>query len=124
MLAAELLDQLALFQFCEMSGWIIRMHQRNRARPWGNALTHRLQIQVPAMVVEKCIRNQSHVIERGQKIKEWITRLRNQNLVAGIAEQAKHIAVCLARAGGEENMRRVNFGTMFLIVVTYSLTRA
>src|SRR6202000_76344 len=84
MFTAEGLKLFALLQLCEMASRIIRMPPRDRARPWRDALTHSLQIQMPAMVIEECIRDQADIIQCGKKIEERVAWLCDQHLIARI----------------------------------------
>src|SRR5256885_4029833 len=62
-------------------------------------------INLPAMVVNKRVRHQIHVLQIAQKIEQRIARLRNQNLVFGIAKQTKDVRVTLAGAGDRKSTR-------------------
>ena len=56
------------------------------------------------MVVDERIADEFYVVEIGEEIEEWIGGTGDQNLVAGIAKQAKKVRVCFAGAGSEEKI--------------------
>src|SRR5262249_22504527 len=62
------------------AGRIVGIYQDNRARLRGNGFLERVHINMPAVVVEKLIRDRSNVLERGQVFEQWIARRWNQHL--------------------------------------------
>ena len=66
---------------------------------------------MPAMIVEKLIGNQPHVVQLGQEIEQWVTGLADQHLIPGIAQQPEEEAVGLAGAGGEKDLLRIYAGS-------------
>src|ERR1700743_802949 len=99
------------------------MHQCDGARLRRDAPAHGFDIEMPAVIVEERIWNKLHVVERGKEIKERIAWLRDQNFVAGIAEQTKNIAVGFTGAGGKNDLCWIDDGTVILIVTTHRFTR-
>ena len=85
----------------KVPGGIIGVDDDNGPAARGDAAAQGLEVKMPAVIVEKLIGNQPHVVEPGQEIEEGIAWLANQHLVAGIAQQPEQEAVGLAGAGGE-----------------------
>ena len=61
------------------------------------------------MVVNERVADEANVVNVGEKIEQRITRRRDQNFVAGIAEKAEEIGIGFAGAGGEEEIGRRMF---------------
>ena len=68
------------------------------------------------MIIKKLIRNQPNIVQLGQEIKEWVAWLTDQHLVAGVAEQAEEETVGLTGAGGENDLLRIDRGSVIAIV--------
>src|SRR5437879_4050848 len=104
------------------------MHQNDSSGPRRNGHFQGRQINLPAMVVNKRVRHELHVLQIAQKIEQRIARLRNQNLVFGIAKQTKDVRVTLAGAGGENNILWIDFAgggaRATLVVLRYGLSGA
>ncbi len=84
------------------------MHHEHGARAWRERGSQRVEIDLPAVIVEQRVRNQAHVRKIGEKLEQRVARSRNQNFVARLAQQPKNIAVAFARARGEHDIFRVN----------------
>ena len=87
---------------------IIRMDHHHAPRPRRHRLLQRRKIYLPAMVINQRIRNQPHILQIRQKLKERITRLRHQQLVSRVAQQAKHERIPLAGACGQNDLLRIH----------------
>ena len=107
----------------EMAGRIIGVDDRNRPGADGDPAAQRLEVKMPAMIVEKLIRNQPHVIQLGQEIKQRVPRLADQYFIPGVAEQAEEKTVGLAGAGGEKDLFRVDPGSMVAVIAADRLAR-
>src|SRR5580700_9294458 len=79
-----------------------------------HGFVERREVDVPSVVVNQGIGNQLHVLQVGEKFKQRITGVGNENFVVGIAEQAEDIRVALAGAGGEDH----GFGIDVLVLRT------
>ena len=108
----------------EVASGIIGVHDDDGPGARGDAAAQRLEVEVPAMIVEKLVGNQPHIIQLGQKVEQRIARLANQHLVAGIAEQPEEKAVGLAGAGGEKDLFRIDCGSMVAVIEADRLARA
>src|SRR5579872_2435519 len=95
-LAAEHLDRKPVCLAREMTRRIVGVDDDHSLAAGGEPAAECLQVEMPAVIVEKRIRNKPHIIELGQEIEERIAGLADQHLVAGIAEQAEEEAVSLA----------------------------
>ena len=123
MFRADFLQNRPLGRLGVVPGWIIGVDQRNRARPRGNPLPQRRRVQMPAIVVKERVRDQPNIVQIGEKIEERIARLRNQHLVPRIAKQPKKVAVSLAGAGCQEEVLRIDRGSMPGIVAGHGFPR-
>jgi hypothetical protein len=86
------------------------------------AVADRLQIEMPAMIVEKFIGSEPNVVELRQEIEERVARLADQHFIAGIAQEAEEEAVSLAGASGEEDLPGIGCGSVVTVVEAYGLT--
>ena len=68
------------------------------------------------MIVKERVANEADVVDVGEKIEKRITRARNQDFVAGIAEKTKNVGVGFAGARGEEEIGRRNICVILAIV--------
>jgi hypothetical protein len=80
-----------------------------------------LKIDHPAMRVFQRIGEQSHILQIGQKIEEWIAGFGNEDFVFRIAEQAKDVGVGLAGAGGEDDRFRIHGDVVVVEIVASDL---
>ncbi len=78
---------------------------------------------MPAVIVEKLIRDQPHIVQPGQEVEQWVARLANQHLVPRIAEQPEEEAVGLAGAGGEKDLLRIYRCSMVTVIEADRLAR-
>src|ERR1700691_2582119 len=99
-----------------MSRRIVRVDQRNGSSTRGYAAAQRLQVQMPAMIVEELIGNQPHVVQPGQEIEQRVAGLADQHLFARVAEQPEQEAVGLAGAGGEKDLIRIYRSSMVAVI--------
>ena len=91
------------------SGGIVGMYHNHRACALMHRAIERGEIDLPSVIVDERIGHQFHVLQVSQELKQGITRPRHKNLVARIREQAQHIRITLAGAGGEHDRCRVDF---------------
>ena len=75
-----------------MAGRIVRMHHQNRPGPRPNPPLQLREVNPPAKVVEQRIRLQPHIIQIRQKVEQRIARLRDQHLIARVAQQPEQEA--------------------------------
>ena len=122
-LAAERLDRNPVRMAREVTCGIVRVDDDHSLAAGGEAAAECLQVQMPAVIVDKRIGDQPHIIELGQEIEERVAGLADQHLVAGIAEQAEEETVGLAGAGGEKNVFRIDCGSMVTVIEAYGLAR-
>ena len=114
-----------------MARRVIRVNHHDRACARGHVLPQRVQVETPAMVsvktstrvIQQRVRYELHIVNRRQQVEERITGLRDQHLVARIAEQPEEPAISLAGAGGEHNLFHVDARAMIGIVVAHRLPR-
>ena len=111
-LTAQSFDRGPLLGPGEVPSGIVGVDDGNSARVRGvHAAAQRLEVNVPAMIVEKLIRNQLHIIQLRQEIEQRVARLPNQHLVPGIAQQPEEEAVGFAGTGGEKDLLRIYTGS-------------
>src|SRR5271163_4678561 len=84
------------------AGRVVGMDQNHGSRARCGSFVERVEIDLPSVVVEERIGNELQVGQIGEKLEQRIARFGRQNLVSGIAEQAKNIRVCFAGAGGQK----------------------
>src|ERR1700677_99897 len=121
MLAANFFDGCPFRRVGEVSGWIVRVNYGDGSGARGDAPAQCIQIEVPAEIVEERIRNEAYVVQLGKKIKQWITRLPDQHLIARIAEQAEEKTVGFACTGGEKDLVGIHGGCVVTVVAADSL---
>ena len=97
-----------LARFYKRSGGIVGMHDEHGARAWRERGSQRVEIDLPAVIVEQRVRNQAHVGKIGKKLEQRVARSRNQNFISRFAQQAKDIAVPFARTRGKHDIFRIN----------------
>src|SRR3954468_8363234 len=88
--------------FCladERSRRIIRIHHQHRPGSRRHCRFKRVQVDMPAVIVEERVRRELHVLYSRQQVEQRIARRRDQHLIARIAKQSKQERVGLARAG-------------------------
>src|SRR5580700_10211875 len=107
LLTAKFFQRDSLTGLGEMTCGIVWVDHRNRSGARGHPPAQRLQVQMPAVIVEKLIRDQPHVVQPGQEVEQRVARLANQHLVPRIAEQPEEEAVGLAGAGSEKDLFRI-----------------
>src|SRR5438094_10612555 len=81
-----------------MSSRIIGMHHDQRPRSWCDCLLHRVEINLPAMVVNQRITSELHVLNVRKKIEQRIARCGNEDFITPTAHQPKDERVGLAHA--------------------------
>ena len=89
----------------------------------GDASAQRLQIEMPAMIVEERIGDEAHVVQLGQKIEQGVAGLPDQHLIARIAEQAEEEAVAFAGTGGEKDLIGIDGNCVVTIILADGLAR-
>ena len=82
MLKAQRLDRSPLRVPGKVPGRIVGVDDHDRPGARGDAAAQRLEVKMPAMIVEKLIGYQPHIVQLGQEIEERIARLPDQHLVA------------------------------------------
>src|SRR5437870_12812982 len=104
-----------------MSSRIIGMHHDQRPRSWCDCLLHRVEINLPAMVVNQRITSELHVLNVRKKIEQRIARCGNEDFVARIAQQLNNDGEGFARVGGWKNAVIVNWGAALALYLGTSL---
>src|SRR5208282_1128800 len=107
------------------AGWVVGMNENHGARPWGGRFVERIEVDLPAVIVEQRIRHEFNVSKIGEKLEQRITRLRYKNLVSGIAEQTEDIRISFAGAGGQKQALGVEIENLvrLAIVAAHGLAR-
>src|SRR2546427_12739487 len=94
----------------------------------GDRLLQRRQIDLPSVVINQRVRDQRHVLQIGEKIKQRVTWLGYENFIARIRQQPKDVRISLTSAGSEDQVLRINFvgeGTRpTRVVFRYCFSRA
>src|SRR5262249_13165223 len=117
MAGADFVQLPYLCRFSEVASGIVGMYNDDPSRAWGDRLLQRMKINVPAVVVKERIANELHVLNICKEIKQRITRRGDQELVAGIAQQAEDKGVSLAGAGGEDQVLDRDLGAAGLVIL-------
>src|SRR3954470_3268055 len=73
-----------------------------------------MKVDLPAMVVYQRIRDETHVLQLGEKIEQRIAWFGNEDFVTGIAEQTKNKRIAFAGAGGEDERFRIDGWSVIL----------
>src|SRR5215469_7405418 len=113
-----------LFSTDIRAGGIIRMNHHDRTRLLAYRLFQGMQVNLPSVVIEQRIRNQLHIFEIGQELKQGIARLRYKNFIAWIREQPKDVRISFASAGGEDQIFWRDALSALVIVLHDGFTRA
>src|SRR5256885_6366099 len=61
-----------------------------------------MKVDLPSVVVDQRIWDETHVLQLGEKIEQRIAWFGNEDFVTGIAEQTKNKRIAFAGAGGED----------------------
>ncbi len=69
------------------------------------------------MGIGERVGNELNILEAGEKFEERVAGLGEEEFVAGIAEQAEHVGVGFAGAGGEEEGFGIDGGVMVVEIV-------
>ncbi len=120
---ADLLQPHPLRGTGSMSRRIIRMHHHNRLRPWPNPPLQLRKIDPPPIVVKERISPQTHILQIRQKIKQRITRLRDQHLIPRIAQQPKQIPISFTRTRSQHHSIRINPNPTIPVVPNHRFPR-
>jgi hypothetical protein len=91
-----------------MAGGVIGVNEENGTGSRGDALLESREVDPPAVVIEEGIGLEVDVLEIGEVVEEGIAGLGNEDLVAGIAEEAEEVSVGLAGAGGQGDVARID----------------
>src|SRR5258708_40285603 len=83
------------------------MNDDHRVRPASPRFVERIKIDLPTVIVDKRIWNELHVRQIGQKLKQRITWLGNQNIIARIAKQPEYVRISLTRTGSHHQPVRI-----------------
>src|SRR3954467_15240031 len=67
-----------------------------------------MKVDLPAVVVDQRIWDETHVLQLGEKIEQRIAWFGNEDFVTGIAEQTKSKRISFAGAGGEDERFRID----------------
>src|SRR3974377_2210097 len=92
------------------AGWVVGMNHENGAAVSSLSTDtqddglQRREVDLPAVVIHQFVRDETNVVEIGQKIKEWVAGCGHQHAIARVAQQAKYKRVGLAGAGGENKV--------------------
>lgn len=105
--AADFKERVRLSLAGEMAGRVVGMDEDDGAGARRDGGLQRGEIKLPAVVVDERRQDEANGLGVGQIVKERITGRGDENLVAGVAEQAKQKAVCLAGAGGQNDSSRI-----------------
>ena len=92
------------------------MDNDDRARAFGSGRRQRRKINLPAVVIEQRVAHKFYVTEIRKEVEQRIARRRNQDFIAGIAEQAKDERVCFARPGRQQEIVFVNARLLMHVV--------
>src|SRR5947209_16406802 len=106
-----------------MSGGIIGVDNDHPAGALGHGLLQGMKIKLPTMVINQRIAREFYVLNIGEEIKQRITGSRDQQFITRIAQQAEYERVCLAGAGGEDDVLSRNLSTARLVVPGNCLAR-
>ena len=90
----------------ERAGGIVRMHDEHGAGTRRERRAQRGEIDLPAVIVEQRVGNETNVGEVRQKFKERIAGRGNQNFVSRFAQQTENMAVGFAGSRGEQDAFR------------------
>lgn len=88
----------------EVACGVVGMDQSDGAGARRDLLAKGRKVDVPAVVVEERVRNEMDITYLGQEVEKRIGGLGNEDFVAGVAKQPEEKAVCLAGAGGEDDL--------------------
>src|SRR4051812_22858834 len=80
------------------------MDEEDGASAWRDRLFKRIEIDLPAVIVNEFVRDKLNVLDVGEELKERIAGLRDEYFVTGFAKQAETIAVSLTGADGEDDV--------------------
>ncbi len=119
---AELLDPLALLVRRRVTCRIVRMHDDQGARLRSDPALQLGEVDPPAEVVEQRVRLKPNVVEVREVVEQRIARLRHHHRISRIAEQTEQEAVCLARAGRQDYLLRINRRDVLRIIRRNSLS--
>ena len=86
---ADRFQSLALAHAGPVARWIVRMYHQDRSCARRNRPLQFALVDPPAVIVKERIGPQPHIVQIGQKVEERVARLRHQDLVAWVAQQAK-----------------------------------
>src|ERR1039458_102434 len=77
------------------------MDEDYRARSRRGRFVKRVEVDLPAVIVNQWVRDEFDIGEIGEKFEQRIARLRHENLVVRIAEQTEDVGIGFAGAGGQ-----------------------
>ena len=86
---------------------VIRVDDQHGAAARFPSRRERVEIHLPAPVVNQRVRENLNIIQSTQKIEERIARLWRQNAVTGVREEPEHERVRFAGAGGQKDLVRI-----------------
>jgi len=89
MLPANRIQLLRFIISYEMSRWIVRVNEKDRARSWADGFSQALKSYLPTVVLNEMKRAELHVLDGREKIKQRIAGMRGHHLVARLAQQPK-----------------------------------
>src|SRR5580692_8921454 len=100
---AKVVQRLSLGCRDIRAGGIIGMDDDHSSRPRTSCLVERIEVDLPSVIVDQRIRNELDIGEIGEKFKERVTRLGDENLITRVTQQTEDIGVGFARAGGQDD---------------------
>ncbi len=99
------------------------MHQQDRAGSRADRAFEAVEVNLPAVVVDEMKRPKLYVLNRGEKIEERIARMRDEDFVAGLAEQSEEERIRLARAGRQNEMLGIDAGALLFVIANHRIPR-
>ena len=96
---------------------IVGMNEEDGTGVRGNGTFEGAKINEPALGVFEGVRNKVDVLQAGEEFEQRIAGFGEQEFLAGIAEQAEHVGVGFAGAGGKQERFRIDSDVMVVEVV-------